>query len=290
MRDAPLGTERHRLVKLAKRVLPAPVRRPLSAAYWWWFNRGNHLLAGAFHPRRRASVRALRAYRDRHRGERCFIIGNGPSLRRTDLSLLRDEVTFGMNRIYLLFPELGFTTTYYVAVNALVIEQCAAEIRALPMPKFITWRARRWLADDPGVIFLDTDYTGPATFARDVTGRVFEGSTVTYVALQLAYHMGFEEVVLVGVDHNFQTQGPANATVVSEGEDPNHFHPNYFGKGFRWQLPDLEASEAAYRLARQAFEADGRRVLDATVGGKLTVFPKVGYESLFLPERTKTRG
>jgi hypothetical protein len=34
-------------------------------------------------------------------------------------------------------------------------------------------------------------------------------------------------------------------------------------------------------MARQAFEADGRQVLDATIGGKLTVFPKVEYVTLF---------
>jgi hypothetical protein len=33
-------------------------------------------------------------------------------------------------------------------------------------------------------------------------------------------------------------------------------------------------------LAREAFERDGRRVVDATPGGKLTVFPKVEYEAL----------
>ncbi len=36
-----------------------------------------------------------------HHGQRCFIIGNGPSLQRTDLTKLKDEFTFGMNRIYL---------------------------------------------------------------------------------------------------------------------------------------------------------------------------------------------
>jgi hypothetical protein len=97
----------------------------------------------------------------------------------------------------------------------------------------------------------------------------------------MAYHMGFEEVVLVGVDHKFASQGPANVTVVSNGDDPDHFSAGYFGKGFRWQLPDLRASEEAYRLAKQAFEAAGRRVLDATIGGNLQVFPKVGYTSLF---------
>jgi len=201
--------------------------------------------------------------------------------RLTDLSLLEGEVTFGMNRIYLLFPEMGFSTTYFVSINTLVLEQCAEDIRALEMPKFVTWRSRQWLSDDPGAIFLDTDYTPPATFSPDVRRRVFEGSTVTYVALQLAFHMGFDEVILIGVDHNFTTKGPANETVISQGDDPNHFAPNYFGKGFRWQLPDLEASEQAYSLARDAFQADGRRVLDATIDGKLTVFPKVAYRELF---------
>jgi hypothetical protein len=34
-------------------------------------------------------------------------------------------------------------------------------------------------------------------------------------------------------------------------------------------------------MAKTAYEADGREVLDATVGGKLTVFPKINYLSLF---------
>ncbi len=253
----------------------------LTAPYWWWYNRARHQVAGVFDPRlRRSSVR-LAAFRDRHRGQRCFILGNGPSLQHTDLSRLRQEVTFGMNRIYLHFSQMGYATTYYVAVNTLVIEQCAEDILRLTMPRFVSWRGRRWVREPDGVIFVDTDYTGPEIFATDAAGRVFEGSTVTFVALELAYHMGFDEVVLLGVDHSFSTQGPPNVTVVSEGEDRDHFSPLYFGKGFRWQLPDLKASERAYRLAREAFEADGRRVLDATRGGKLTVFPKVDYESLF---------
>jgi hypothetical protein len=99
--------------------------------------------------------------------------------------------------------------------------------------------------------------------------------------MQLAYHLGFQKVILIGVDHAFTTQGKPHETIVSQGDDHNHFSPNYFGRGFRWQLPDLETSEIAYRLARKAFEADGREILDATIGGKLTVFPKVDYASLF---------
>ncbi len=267
-----------------KRIIPAFLWQFGSNLYWGWHNRGRHVLAKLLSQRWAGSRRALLELRDCHRGQRCFIIGNGPSLRQTDLSLLKDEVTFGLNRIYLLFPELGFKTSCLVSVNDLVLEQCAEEIKALEMPKFITWRARRWLSNDPHTVFMDTDYTGLENFSADAAGRVFEGFTVTYVALQLAFHMGFDEVILIGVDHNFTTRGPANATVVSMGDDPNHFTPNYFGKGFKWQLPDLEGSERAYRLAKEAYEKAGRRVVDATVGGKLTVFPKVDYIGLFSEE------
>ncbi len=234
----------------------------------------------AFHPWRRDTRSRLAALKDTHRGERCFIIGNGPSLKQTDLSKLRGEQTLGMNRIYLAFPEMGFPTSYYLSVNDLVVEQCAADIQKLEMPKFVSWRARKWLRPDDDLYFLYTTYTGPK-FARDARGRLWEGATVTYTALQVAFYLGFQTVILIGVDHNFVTQGKPNTTVVSQGDDPNHFSPSYFGKGFRWQLPDLDTSERSYRMARAAYEAAGRQVLDATVGGKLTVFPKVTYDTLF---------
>jgi hypothetical protein len=262
-----------------KQLTPAPLWRAARGAAL----AAKHALqwpAASLHPWRRESVRQLAAYKDKHQGQRAFIIGNGPSLRDTDTSRLQNEFTFGMNRIYLAFPEWGFPTSYFVSVNDLVVEQSAAEISAQAMPKFLTWRARRYIDKSESTIFLHTTYERPK-FATDVRGRVWEGATVTYVALQLAYYMGFDPVILIGVDHSFTSQGQPNTTVVSQGEDPDHFHAGYFGKGFRWQLPDLETSEVGYAMARKAFEADGRRVLDATVGGQLQVFDKVDYNSLF---------
>ena len=262
-----------------KRFTPPPLWRAASDTRYA-VQRLAQWPAATFHPLRRASIGQLATLKDAHRGQRGFIIGNGPSLKKTDLSRLRDEYTFGMNRFYMLFPELGFTTSYFLSVNSLVIEQCAEDIRALPMPKFISWRSRELIQPTADLIHLHTTYTGPK-FASDARGRLWEGATVTYVALQLAFHMGFDQVILIGVDHSFVSKGKPNTTVVSKGDDPNHFHAGYFGKGFRWQLPDLDTSERAYHMARQAYEEAGRHVLDATIGGRLTVFPKVDYSSIF---------
>jgi hypothetical protein len=265
-----------------KKILPAPLWRAGSQTYWWWFNRGRHMAARMTSPAWHANLNRLAGYENLHAGKRAFIIGNGPSLKNMDLRPLKKEITFGSNRIYLMFPELGFSTTYLVSVNDLVLQQCAGEMSSLEIPKWITWRARHQFSPDEKTLFIDSDYTGHENFnTTSLSSRTFEGFTVTYMALQLAYLMGIHEVILIGVDHNFTTKGPANTVVVSTGADPNHFSGSYFGQGFKWQLPDLDGSERAYRLARNAFEADDRKVLDATVNGKLTIFKKVDYEDLF---------
>ena len=281
--------------------------------------------SATFHPRRRESIRRLAELKDIHRGERCVIIGNGPSLKNTDIRKLRSEYTFGMNRVYLAFEEWGFTTSYLVSVNSLVIEQCAADFLAQPIPVFLSWRSRKSVpgagfqvpansnapvlspshaaametatnagtrhlepgtqfpvpgSRNPEPVFLHTTYTGPR-FSTDARGRLWEGATVTFVCLQLDFHMGFETAVLIGVDHSFKTTGAPNTTVTSQGEDVDHFNPGYFGKGFRWQLPDLDTSEVGYWMAKKAYEEAGRQVLDATVGGKLQVFEKADFRELF---------
>jgi len=77
--------------------------------------------AATFHPWRRDTRSRLAALHNSRAGQRCFILGNGPSLRQTDLSKLRNEATIGLNRIFLAFPEMGFHTSYLVSINDLVI-------------------------------------------------------------------------------------------------------------------------------------------------------------------------
>jgi FkbM family methyltransferase len=233
------------------------------------------------------SQRKIGAFKDKHKGERCVIIGNGPSLNKMDLSFLKHETCFGMNRIYLGFEKWGFTPTYYVTVNKLVIEQSVEEILGIPCPKFISNKGIAHLPNREDVIFIKTlPYRG-GPFSLDPATGVKEGSTVTYVAMQLAYYMGFETVILIGVDHNFVTKGQPHKEIVSQGDDPNHFHPSYFGKGTRWHLPDLETSEEHYKIADRQFKANGRQIVDATLDGHCQVFTKKHYKEIFQEDLTK---
>jgi hypothetical protein len=258
------------LRRMYRAVVPPLVRYRL----WEW----RTLPLWLYNSHRHGTAERLAALKDRHRGERCFLLGNGPSLRTMDLSPLRDEVTIGLNRIYLLFEEMGFSTTYLVAINQLVLEQFATDLRDVDTVRFVSAEARQLFPNDPATIPLRC--TPRPHFSKRPFRGVWPGATVTFVGLQLAYHMGFHQVILIGVDHTFTTKGEPHRTVTSGGADPNHFSPEYFGSGVRWQLPDLETSEVAYTMARSAFEADGREVVDATVGGRLEVFRKVRYEDV----------
>ena len=64
-------------------------------------------------------LRANEKLRRRHAGQRCFVIGNGPSLNRQDLAPLRNEVTFVMNAFWK-HPilETGWQPTYFCFADA----------------------------------------------------------------------------------------------------------------------------------------------------------------------------
>lgn len=223
-------------------------------------------------------VDELKKYHNLYKGKRCFVVGCGPSLNKTDLRKLKNEYSFGANRIYL---KKNFIPSFLVSVNDLVLAQCAREIAKQDMPKFVSLNAKKYFENikvKNKLFFLKQLFQ--AKFSSDITDGVWPGGTVTFVSLQLAYYMGFSEVILIGVDHNFVAKGENNKEIETLGDDLNHFSKDYF-RGFRWNLPDLATSEYSYRLAKKSFEGDKRRIVDATVDGKLKVFKKVDYKSLF---------
>lgn len=214
----------------------------------------------------------IKYWRNRHVGQKAVIVCNGPSLLKTDFALLNGVFTFGLNKINLLFDKTPFRPSCIVAVNPFVIEQNADFYNTTDIPLFLDSKGRRWVKVRRTTGFLHSDWG--VGFAQDCSLSIYPGHTVTFVAMQLAYHMGFTDVALIGCDHNFAVKGPANATVVAEGKDESHFDPNYFAHGVKWQLPDLFESEVAYTRAKNAYEANGRRLRNATQNGLLEILER----------------
>src|SRR5688572_19058246 len=169
-----------------------------------------------------AAWNRLSMFKGRHDGERAVLVANGPSLNVMDLRFLHGATTIGMNKIYLGFERFAFYPRYYVAVNNKVIEQASEQIKALNCVKFISARNAKLVPEDGLTCHVNTSRPLPR-FCHDITTGVHEGWTVTHAALQIAFYMGFKEVVIIGMDHRYQYTGDPNEARQLDGIDPNHF-------------------------------------------------------------------
>ncbi|MFD2936748.1 6-hydroxymethylpterin diphosphokinase MptE-like protein [Spirosoma flavum] len=225
----------------------------------------------------------LKNLRDKYLGQKCVILCNGPSLNNVDFDALDESgiFTIGLNKINLLFNRVNHRPKLIVSVNQHVIEQNFDFFSKTDIPIFLDYITTKTSGVDMSVLksrqnlhFLNSVHV-LGEFAKDVSLGVCQGYTVTYVATQLAYHLGFTKVALVGCDHNFETKGMVNKEIKLNGHDPNHFDPNYFSQKDKWQLPDLLGSEFHYQLARDEYVNSGRTIYNCTDGGKLELFERL---------------
>jgi hypothetical protein len=227
----------------------------------------------------------LSKLKDRHRGDRCFIIGNGPSLSLQDLARLKNEVTFAANKIYLVFDQTEWRPTYFVLEDDHVILQHHLEIcRLKGFTKLVKNQWKHLFRYDRNAIFYPWRYLEAQDFPKfsENSLRVsYCGHMVTYISLQLAYFMGFTRVYLIGVDFNYSLVYQGQHTIEhSSQHTQDHFIRDYFKPGETRYLPVLDRAEQAMVCAKKVYEAHGRKVFNATRGGKLEIFDRIALEEV----------
>ncbi|MFC2055705.1 6-hydroxymethylpterin diphosphokinase MptE-like protein [Chloroflexota bacterium] len=237
---------------------------------------------------------SLTRYKDKHAGERCVIIGNGPSLIMGDLEKLNDVITFASNKIYLAFDETDWRPTYYTVEDFCVAENNSDKINELEIHRILPHNLREILTPTDKTTYIT--YLGDPTskephytpmFSKDLVGQgIYGGYSVVYMQMQLAYYMGFEKVYLIGMDHSFKiperySKHHVYGEVLISNGDINHFHPDYRNQGETWSMPQLDKMETSFYKARQIFDEAGRRIYNATRGGHLEIFDRISFEDLF---------
>jgi len=224
-----------------------------------------------------ASRREMKRWRDRFAGEKAVIVCNGPSLQRSDLSLLKGVFTFGLNKINLLYGKTDFRPSCIVATADPVMEQNAEFFNNTDTMLFFRNTGLRWIRPRKNMVFFHI--ADQYKFARDCSLSLFGGGTVTFAALQLAFHMGFKEVALIGADHSYSRSGPSGEMVTAGSTDPDHFDPNYFAGGVNWQLPEMYLWDFSYSLAKEIYALSDRKIVNATEGGKLEIFQRMSLST-----------
>ncbi len=234
-------------------------------------------------------ARRIQQFKDIHRNQRCFIIGTGPSLIKTNLSLLQDEITFGVNTLYKGFGEIGIDeVSYYSLSDRNVWKMNYQEILDLNCPLFLSGAAgREYLlhqqrydqaADDPPIILKDLgELVLHGWKVKDIEqGTYYGNSVVIDNCLQVAYYMGFSEVYLLGCDCSYK------GAHHFDGEEYDfQFKSKKEEKQFKEDVKHWSYVFQAYEILRDGFKKDGRMVYNATPGGDLEVFERRSLEDVF---------
>jgi hypothetical protein len=228
------------------------------------------------------SRKKLKALHNCHKGKRCFIIGNGPSLDVQDLEKLKGEICFGTHQVYKIFDKTEWRPTYYCAQDRALINLSAKEISKIQVKeKFIGIVKPLKYASIKGATFvsmrLDSFYPELPKFSEDVSVHIYEGFTVSYMCFQLAVYMGFSEIYLLGIDHNYSVTKLPNGEIQKDENAKDHFSQEYETP----VVPQLYKSVLSYEAARAYAEENGITIKNATRGGKLEVFERIDFETLF---------
>ena len=135
------------------------------------------------------AAKHFECYREKFRGKRCFVIGNGPSLNELDLTKLKDELTIGSNGLYLNYERMGFYPTFYTVTNSLIAEQMGAHIANIEesIKVFPLFLLKYFQHVKGEVNFLRT--IAGYIFSQNVTNWISWQSTVTYFNLQIAFSL-----------------------------------------------------------------------------------------------------
>lgn len=224
----------------------------------------------------------LRKFHNKHIGERCFIVGNGPSLMVEDLNKLKNEICFGTHQIYNIFDRTDWRPTYYCAQDCKLIQESIVNINKMKLQhKFMALVKNRRYKKINNAYYLELIakefYPKLPQFSEDITNGIYEGYTVSYMCLQLAIYMGFKEIYLLGIDHNYKVTLLPNGEIKEDNEVQNHFSDNYDLP----VLPQLYKSSLAYVAAQKYAKEHNIKILNATRGGKLDAFERIDFNSLF---------
>ena len=213
-------------------------------------------------------------YKNKYYGETILIVGNGPSINRTPLNEFNIPA-IGMNKINLLFDKTIWRPSIIICNNGLVMIQNKEFFQKTEIPVLLDFKASFLRIRSNNISYFLSHFNN--NFSDQFATNVGVSGTVTYSALQFAYFLGAKRIIIVGLDHNFKgfdSTKTKKKMKVFKGHDENHFDPNYF-RNQKWGLPDLYSSEEGYRKALNFFNENDIEIFDATINGKLKIFPKI---------------
>lgn len=233
----------------------------------------------------------IKELKNLHSGEKCFIVGNGPSLRTEDLEILNKFKIdcFATNKIYKIFEKTSWRPKYYVVADWNGLEEEEAyklnssdvvflgdhfyRLHNIDLNNVIVYYGKR---------LLNTEIES-FDFSEDISQEIILGATVTYTCIQIAIYMGYKEIYLLGIDHNYAYVSDSKGNIVRNTSiQISHFFNEDSSKAYA----DMVGMNNAFLAALKYSKVYDFRIFNSTRGGSLEVFPRISLEDAINRFRT----
>lgn len=227
-----------------------------------------------------------------HVGEKCFVIGNGPSLKAEDLDKIKEKgiFSFASKGIYTIFnqtewrPDIwGVSDLDYIELKQDTINELAG------FPKLVC--AQSVIAK--GIQIKDAIYypfiqaeRQPRFFNIDILNGVHFYGTITGKLINFAAYMGFKEIYLLGCDNSWALKKDSTGKMIIDTSVKAHFSDDYYSGGEEAKvirkLDNVDKAlyyiDESYKDIKYFCDQLDIKIFNATRGGKLEVFERVNFD------------
>ena len=273
----------------------------------WLLPQGVHVLRSRMHSLKatveyvsRETLAANSELKNRHQGQRCFIVGNGPSVKQQDLRSLRGETVFSVSNGYLHEGYEAMAPKYHcvpqITYGRMTQEDVVkwfsemhehlggAELFLNETEAAVVKKHRLFAGRKVHYIALRENFDElNGTAVIDIARPVPRVESVPVMVLMIAMYLGFREIVILGVDHDSWRTGHysyAFDVKVVANKDPsvtssgNILTPNYD------TFQSLARLWRQYRHLATIAAANDINVFNAGIGGELDEFVRCPLDSL----------
>lgn len=226
----------------------------------------------------RLGHREIRRFKGVLKGEPVFILGNGPSLKRVPHDVLEGLNFIATNRGFHKLESVRTSFHVNLLTDETRVEELSSELvdiggKTFVAPDQLTKRfiANQYVRDHFSVLrfpmIFDLAENTPHMYARESSRSSLNlescldncGRSVAFSAIQLAYYLGADEIVLLGNEMDYSGESTHFVDGVT-----------HLNKSFDYEI-DARGPLLAFK---DLLNSRGVRLSDATTGGKIDVLPK----------------
>lgn len=242
-----------------------------------------------------------------YKGKRCFILGSGPSIKQENLKPLKNEILFALNNFYVHEDYLEIMdnkdidkfhmtapihkpqteeewTSWFTEMNSKIplnvnmifgLNHSDLNIYSIIKKEELFKEHRIWW------------YFASKRFKQnnkiDLTKPLFTAEAVSLYAIQAAIYMGFDEIYLLGMDHDyFLYENESEMRMYNSAKHQNNELSRTFGDDF--YIEEFHRQYKIFKKYKILRDNTNSKIYNATKGGILRVFQRVDFKNLFSKE------